>query len=387
MMTLTEPCPICSARASREVQRQHLQLAGLGRVDIGFGNCEACGHIYQVRQAPDHILGRYYSAFSNYTCFDVEAARNAPPSPLTRRLLALAETQGPKKGTAYEVGCATGRHLAHFAKAGWKVGGCDPSPKACEQAREIYGIDVDCGTESDMLPARSGLDMVVFSGVLEHLKDPRGALERAHGALADGGLVLLEVPCATAPHLMPPGWFTFEHLQYFSEASLVRMLYETGFAPLELRIALDVFIYPAIAVIARKTNARINTDDGGLGVAQSRHFLEQVIARDDNLWNNSAKRLRHLDGPVFVWGAGVHTAQLFDRTPLLEQAAVKAIIDRDSQKHGLEQADRPIIAPEAFFAESKDEPVVISSFAAEAEIAAALAKAGVAQDRIVRLYT
>jgi hypothetical protein len=186
---------------------------------------------------------------------------------------------------------------------------------------------------------------------------------------------------------LPPGWFTFEHLQYFSEASLVRMLNEAGFAPLELRIALEAFIYPAIAVIARKENARIDTDDGGLAVAQSRHFLEQVVARDDDLWHNSAKRLRHLDGPIFVWGAGVHTAQLFDRTPLLHQAAIKAIVDRDNQKHGLEQADRPIIAPDTFFAESKDEPVVISSFAAEAEIAAALAKAGVAQDRIVRLYT
>jgi SAM-dependent methyltransferase len=386
-MTRTEPCPICAAKAPREVQRQRLQLAGLGRVDIGFGNCQSCGHIYQVRQAPAHILGRYYSAFSNYTCFDVEAARNASPSPLTRRLLSLAETQGPKKGTAYEVGCATGRHLAHFAKAGWKVGGCDPSPKACEQAREIYGIDVDCGTERDMLPARSGLDLILFSGVLEHLKDPLGALERARDALADDGLVLLEVPCATAPHLLPPGWFTFEHLQYFSEASLVRMLNEAGFAPLELRIALEAFIYPAIAVIARKQSSRIDTDDGGLAVAQSRHFLEQVVARDDDLWRNSAERLRNLEGPVFVWGAGVHTAQLFDRTPLLHQAAVKAIVDRDSQKHGLEQAHRPIIAPDTFFAERKDEPVVISSFAAEAEIAAALTNAGVAQDRIVRLYT
>jgi SAM-dependent methyltransferase len=386
-MTRTEPCPICDATASREVQRQHLRLAGLGRVDIGFGNCQSCGHIYQVRQAPEHILDRYYSAFSNYTCFDVEAARNAPPSPLTRRLLTLAEAQGSKKGTAYEVGCATGRHLAHFARAGWKVGGCDPSPKACEQAREIYGIDVDCATESGALPARSGLDLILFSGVLEHLKDPRGALVRAHDALADDGLVLLEVPCATAPHLLPPGWFTFEHLQYFSEASLVRMLNEAGFAPLELRIALEAFIYPAIAVIARKQSARIDIGDGGLAVAQSRHFLEQVVARDDDLWRNSAERLRHLEGPIFVWGAGVHTAQLFDRTPLLHQAAVKAIVDRDSQKHGLEQADRPIIAPHTFFAESNGEPVVISSFAAEMEIAAALAKAGVAPDRIVRLYT
>lgn len=189
-----------------------------------------------------------------------------------------------------------------------------------------------------------------------------------------------------APHLLPPGWFSFEHLHYFSQASLLRLLHETGFAPLEVRIAFEAYIYPVIAVIARKADERPLLEDPGLAAGQARHFLVEFLSRDDKLWRGSTTRVQHLTGQIYVWGAGVHTAQLFDRTPLLRQTRIKAIVDRDSQKWGLEQAGHPIIGPERFAAESAGEPVVISSFAAEAQIAAALRDAGIAQERIVRLY-
>lgn len=385
-MTGIQACPICRATAANEVQRQNLRLAGLGQIEIGFGYCEACGHIYQVRPAPAHVLDRHYAAFSNYTCFDVEAARKAPPSPLTKRLLALAEVHAPKRGLAYEVGCATGPHLAHFRNAGWTVAGCDPSAKACAQALTVHGTEVDCTDEAEALPARSSLDLVLFSHVLEHVTDPRSALLRARESLSEEGVVLLEVPCAIAPHLLPPGWLTFEHLHYFSEGALLRLLESVGLAPLELRVAFEAYIYPVIAIVARKAQDQRSAHDR-LAVRQTEKFLGDLVSRDAAFWSKSASRLEHLKGAVYVWGAGVHTAQLLDRTPLLKHAQVKAIVDRDSQKWGLEQAGCTIISPDGLFAACGDEPIVISSFAAEAEIAGALSNAGIAQDRIVRLYS
>jgi SAM-dependent methyltransferase len=225
-----DDCPVCGSAESSVVQAQTLALAGLGTATIRFGYCRSCGHIYQVQRASDDLLTRHYACFSNYTCFDIEAARRAAPSKLTRRLLTFAETRA-QNGLFYEVGCATGCHLVHFRRAGWRVGGCDPSAKAVAQAKDIYDIDVDCGTDAEMLPRHSDLSIVLFSHVLEHMADPLKALKHAHRALADDGVVLLEVPCATAPHLVPPGWFTFEHLHYFSEASLSNLLRAAGFEP------------------------------------------------------------------------------------------------------------------------------------------------------------
>jgi SAM-dependent methyltransferase len=379
-------CPLCRASESQEVQPQTLALAGLGTVEIGFGYCRACGHIYQVRPAPPDILSENYACYSNYTCFDPAAARAAQPSASTRRLLAFAEASAPRTGTVYEVGCATGFHLAHFRRAGWHVEGCDPSAKAKAQAADIFGISVDCGMEADSLPQRSELAVVLFSHVLEHLTDPLGALMRARDALRDDGVVLLEVPCAIAPYLMPPGWFTFEHLHYFSQTSLLRMLNDAGLVPLEVRIAFKAEIYPVIAVIAGKAKERSRLPTCDLHVAQTRQFLAELLARDQASWNATSGRLRGGMGRVYVWGAGVHTAQLFDRTPLLTNANVVGIIDRDSQKWGRRQAGREIISPDDFFARHDDEPVVISSFASEAQIAQSLLNSGIAQNRIVRLY-
>jgi SAM-dependent methyltransferase len=379
-----DACPLCGADAGLEVQRQDLALAGLGKATLGFGYCGSCGHIYQVRRASDELLAHHYAAYSNYTCFDPEAARAAPAGNLTRRLLTLAEARAPK-GIAYEVGCATGYHLHHFRKAGWEVGGCDPSAKAVAQAKEIYGIDIDCGMDIQALPARKDLSIVMFSHVLEHMTDPIAALKLAHAALKDDGVVLLEVPCATAPHLVAPGWFTLEHLHYFSQTSLTALLAAAGFAPIEFRIALKAELYPVIAAVAAKSGAAVAPTCDALAVAQSRAFLDKLVAHDDALWRNTAGRLQAVDGPVYVWGAGVHTAQLFDRTPIYGQ--VKGIIDRDAQKWGSVLGDHAIISPDDFFARREDTPVVISSFAAEPQIAQSLAAAGVAQRNIVRLYT
>ena len=380
------PCPLCRSSESEEVQTQVLALAGLDTVQIGFGYCRACGHIYQVRPAPPAILDEHYACFSNYTCFDPDAARKAPPSASTRRLLRLAEARAPRAGKVYEVGCATGYHLVQFRRAGWDVGGCDPSPKAAAQAQELFGIAVDCHLEAEILPRQRDLAVVLFSHVLEHLSDPLAALCRARDALRDDGVVLLEVPCAIAPHLMPPGWFTFEHLHYFSQNSLLGMLDEAGLAPLEMRIAFKEEIYPVIAAIACKTSDRGKPAKDPIAPAQARQFLDGLVRRDDAIWGATSRRVRNVAGPAYVWGAGVHTAQLFDRTELLRGAQVLGIVDRDDQKWGRRQAGREIISPEVFRKRYDEEPVVISSYASEAQIASRLTQYGIAPDRIVRLY-
>jgi SAM-dependent methyltransferase len=380
------PCPLCGTAGPIEAQRQDLALADLGRMLVGFGHCGNCGHIYQVRPPSAEILSRLYASYSNYTCFDPEAARK-PPSTLTRRLLTLCQVRAPVGGTVFEVGCATGYHLLHFRAAGWNVAGCDPSPKTCAQASEIFGIDVSCGTEAELLPKQHGLSVVLFSHVLEHLPDPLSALKRARDALAPDGVALLEVPCAIEPLLMPPGWFAFEHLHYFSEATLRATVKAAGLQPVEMRISLKAELYPVIALVAVRGADPVPVRKDSVTVAQSKRFLGELVRHDNALWRATARRLEGVRGPIYVWGAGVHTAQLFDRTKLPDRTEILAIIDRDEQKWGKLQADYEIVSPDAFFSRSAVDPVVISSFAAERQIASDLENRGIAQPRIVRLYS
>lgn len=380
-------CGVCGGGAFSVIQRQSLALAGLGRHELTFGACIGCGHVQQTPPVPEAMMLRHYETMSNYTAFgDAEALRAAPPIALTRRLLSLVAGTGQSAGRMYEIGCATGLHLHQFRAAGWTVSGCEPSPRAAEQAGEIYGIHVDVGDEATCLPRHAGLDLILMSHVLEHLFDPLASVTRAHAALADGGLIVLEVPCAAEPDLLPPGWFSFEHLHYFSPETLSALLGAAGFEVLEMRIALRAFIYPVIAVAARKARSPVTTirrpaTNGAEAVARNYAVREQAM------WARAKARMAGLSGAAFIWGAGVHTAQLLHWTGIAERLDVRGIIDRDPQKWGLTQADRPVISPEAFFEDATGAPVIVSSFFAEREIAASLRKAGIHPDRIVTLYS
>ena len=381
------PCPLCGAAAGEVAQGQRLGLAGLGTISVGFGYCQSCGHIYQVKPPTEAQLAKHYEQFSNYTALDPQAARKAPPARSTLRLLALAEAHSVNRGLIYEVGCATGAHLNHFRRAGWQVCGCDPSPKACAQAKSIHGIDIDCGTEADVMPRKRDLDVILFSHVLEHLSDPISALRRAREALAPDGRVVLEVPCAIQPNLSPPGWFTFEHLSYFSETSVMAMLAAAGLEPLEMRIVMRAEIYPVIGVVAATAAHQSPVRADPLEVERTRTFLTQLIARDNAQWNATTEILSGLNGPIYLWAAGVHTAQLFDRTAIESDADVIAIVDSDSQKWGQFQAGYEIISPAQFRQRHRLEPIVISSYAAETKIAQSLLDVGVPEHQIIKIYS
>jgi SAM-dependent methyltransferase len=331
-------------------------------------------------------MAYHYRTFAAYELFGEPAAlRAAAPSRHAARFLSLAQGIGLKPGRAYEVGCASGEMLNQFRRQGWEVSGCDPSPSAIAQANAIFEIEADLGGEEDTLPRQKNLDLILICHVLEHLYDPAATLSRFHDALADGGHVMLEVPCATAPDALPPGWFTFEHLHYYQPAILERLLTGAGFEIVESRIAMKAENYPVIAIAARKTAAaaaaRATDPRDALALAQ------RYVARDTALWAGTDKRLEGCSGPVFVYGAGIHTAQLLENTGLARRNPVLAVVDRDSKKWGQTLAGIPVISPDALFGDPRTAPVVVSSYASEMVIARALTGKGIAPERIVTLYS
>src|SRR6185369_307588 len=105
------------------------------------------------------------------------------------------------------------------------------------------------------------------------------------------------VPCATAPDTLLPGWFSFEHLHYYRSEILERLLNQTGFEIVEIRIAMNVLHYPVIAVAARKATDKIVTNivtDPEASVGMARRYVE----RDAHLWAGAERRLSDVMGPV-----------------------------------------------------------------------------------------
>jgi 2-polyprenyl-3-methyl-5-hydroxy-6-metoxy-1,4-benzoquinol methylase len=235
------PCPVCGGARARPLHvRPHRRLL----------RC-ACGVVYvdplptpadaaqmEARALRGELQEETAEMFAAY-------GRNYDPNdPVVRgfeRHLARLAALAPGR-RLLDVGVGTGLLLHLAQRAGWEATGVDLCPEAAERAREEFGIEVVVGDFSTA-PLPGGYDAITMADVLEHSRDPRTFLRRAHALLVPGGALLVAVPnhrslAFTTVDLLGrlPGGGSFAdrlyvpyHLQYFTPPTLVRLVRETGF--------------------------------------------------------------------------------------------------------------------------------------------------------------
>jgi len=381
--TISRACFICGSHDGETVFQTAIDVCGLGHVTFGMRCCSGCGMTLQDPAVSPETMMRQYATFSNYTAF---GDGEPPLNPTARRMLELVRIEGITPGRMYDVGAATGSMLWHFRKQGWAVAGCDLSPKAVEQARDRNDIAMDLGSGEESLPQRGNQDLITFSHVLEHVYDPVETLKLVHEALAPGGLLMFEVPCLAAPEINPPGFFMMEHVNYFDEVTIGNLLKRIGFDILQAPIntSLEYYCYPVITVLARKQAPQ---PDAAIvnGHEKNMAFHRAFAAVEQSRWDAADAKLHAALAPeeeVYVWGAGLHTSILLERTSLNKRTRVLAITDRDPQKHGHTLGPHRVVPPAEVLADSRK--IVLSSYQSEGNIAEGLLRQGIPEERIVR---
>lgn len=245
-------CAACAACGST-VLVPHLRVAG----DVGpeglvpttdrFGSaladivrCPMCSHRQLVRM-PDRAWLRAAYAEAVSDAYVREAAGERASARLT---LAAVERHVPA-GRLVDLGCWVGFLVAEAAARGWWAQGVEPSGWASAYARDELGLDVVTGEilDADLPPA--AFDAVVIADVIEHLPDPREALDRVAGLLAPGGVLHLALPDAGSLVARTLGrrWWSVipTHLHYFTRASVSTLLRRAGWEPLEIGTAPKAF--------------------------------------------------------------------------------------------------------------------------------------------------
>jgi SAM-dependent methyltransferase len=135
-----------------------------------------------------------------------------------------------------DVGCG-GCYILNALKAeGYKVFGVDPSPVARRLGQEL-GVPIATG----FYPVRHGfgkMDVILSSGVLEHVPDPAGFLRTHQSDLAPGGHIIISTPDnAPSIALGDVSMILHEHISYFDEDSLRRVVAEAGYEVEEIGLA------------------------------------------------------------------------------------------------------------------------------------------------------
>lgn len=163
-----------------------------------------------------------------------------------RGLVAALEERLAAQGRALpgmrilDIGCFSGELLELFQEKGADVYGCELQEDAVRIANEklpgrIFKTDVF----SNDFPAMT-YDVVVMSGVIEHVVDPEKLLRRATEMLVPEGTLMVQTPDSGSvlARIMRKHWppcAPVEHIHLFSRRSMERKLREIGLREVQFR--------------------------------------------------------------------------------------------------------------------------------------------------------
>jgi 2-polyprenyl-3-methyl-5-hydroxy-6-metoxy-1,4-benzoquinol methylase len=130
-----------------------------------------------------------------------------------------------------DCGAGGGEFSYLLSSRGYRLTGIEPNSGYRQFAQREYGVDLRAGTLADNDFAPGEFDLITIFHVLEHVRDPRGGLDRLSGWLRPGGHLYVEVPNALTEISSPSNLYHRAHLYYFSASPLARLGVAAGLEP------------------------------------------------------------------------------------------------------------------------------------------------------------
>ncbi len=403
------PCPVCAGVERRVLHRQRFRDGPLGDgYDVVV--CRQCGAGFAEGIPSQEELDRYYAGQSKYT-YDHAGGAESPYD--FKRFETIADQLIPflssREVRILDVGCATGGLLSVFKQRGFgNVLGIDPSPACAPAARRLHGVEVRTATLAQLAGWQETFDLILLVGVLEHLRDVQPAVRTVAGRLKPGGLLYCAQPdvtafadCVNAPYQQ----FSVEHVNFFSETSLNRLMAACGLAPrqtwrwmMEWRegvtdsVVSGIYAVPPSVEVPGSIPLRRGFGGQESQVPRSQPSptvvpqisssvpppappdretepaLQRYLAKcgvEDLKLTTAIEQLVSSREPVLVWGAGTLTRRLLESTRLAE-ANIVAFVDSNPGIQGRRLAGRDILSPAQIA--GRREIIVVCSKAFEREI-------------------
>jgi SAM-dependent methyltransferase len=254
------------------------------------------------------------------------------PRPRTSILVdfVLGHANLPSVGDLLDVGCGKGAALANFAASlpGWKLYANELSDKTLPALQCIPGFSrLYVG---DVAAITERFSLVSLIHVLEHIINPLQAMRDIRSRIADGGVLLVEVPDAETS---PFDLLVADHRSHFTGATLQALARRAGFA---VSAFSDTLVAKELTLLARPEMPQCTgaTDPlaGWRAASATVRWLGAVVATLERLVQQ---------GPVGIFGTAVSSMALYGAV----RDRVTCFVDEDVGRQGKRFDGKPIVSP------------------------------------------
>jgi SAM-dependent methyltransferase len=370
-------CPVCLSTGKHKIFSQTFDSLSEGWLLSGYDVvlCDACGASFADNIPTQQDFDRYYGQMSKYEYDNSNGVINEYDADIFRKSAEFLSPLLECNATIADVGCATGALLNEFKKQGFSnLMGFDPSASCCKSGRRLYGIDIRQSTINQLSAVTDRFDVVMMTGVLEHLCDVESSLNVLKSLLKPGGMIYLGVPDASSYHRYfgaPFQYFSMEHVNFFAPNTLSNLMMRHGFQTVKIQrlerhlgpksiepVVFGLFSPKSGNVDISMMDPDSETKDGLFQyLMHSRELEEKIYSKINAIVASQA--------PLIVWAVGTHTLRLL-KTSSLAKANIIGFVDSNKNYQGKMLHGHPILAPDKI--DSIHGEVLISSQVAEDEI-------------------
>ena len=313
------------------------------RGDMRLGYCGDCTHIFNTVFDPSLVT--YAEDYENSLHFSPRFRAYAEG--LAKHLIDGHDLRGK---VAVDIGCGRGDFLRLLCEMGDMQGmGLDPTLDGEIGSRTVVGPITFIKDHYSEKYSGLGADLVCCRQVLEHLSAPRDMLVTVRRAVAgrEKTTVFYEVPNALFTLRDMGIWdLIYEHISYFTPASLTRAFELSGFEICDLREVYDGQYLSLEVSLASDgvpaPEARPDPDGTADLVAG---FAEEYSSRLKS-WGGRLESMTRDGRKAVIWGAGSKGVSFLNA--LNAEQAVSGVVDISPRKLGLHVAGtgHKVIAPE-----------------------------------------
>lgn len=345
-------CPLCgNENIHYEGTMKYIDLLnGIGDEEYRqrICSCPVCNMAWSQNTMNIEDLNNYYKFLSKYESMDAAMESDYSAQAMYLRQKEFIDETVGDYCSVLEIGAATGGNLNLYKEAGKKVVGIEPSSNNKRFAEKNYGIklhDMTLDEYYDEYGCQEQYDIVFISHVLEHIVNFGEFMQKA--VALSGKYIFIELPILEEiiNEEAPFAAFTNEHVNYFSLASLKRLMEKCGCSLIKYTIAENkggvLPGYPTLMSIWAESSAGATINE------KTEYSAGKIIQDYIKINSEKVKRIQAIvdtitaEEKLAVWGTGEHTSKLLAMTDLPCKNIVK-FYDSDIKKKGMSMLGKKI---------------------------------------------